>query len=129
MSVGQSCMSLVEPIASSVPMLLSSFLHSVEASHLADCRGSRVYLDFYLAITTNVPRFHSRRGGHVQFPNRLPRRIGSKREEFSTSGKHEAPLNMLEKRHPESAFYTCVSVDTQNGLRRAQGEDLCSILG
>ena len=77
-------------------MFLSTFLHGVEASHLADCGGSRLYLVFYLAITTNVPRFHLRRDGHVQFPNSLPRRIGSKREEFSTSGKYEAPLDMLE---------------------------------
>ena len=72
-----------------VPMTLSTFLPGVEASHLAGCRGSCLYLVFYLAITTNVPRFHLRRDGHVQFPNRLPLRIGSKREEFSTSGKYE----------------------------------------
>ena len=64
------------------------FLHGVDASHFADCRGSRVYLD-------SLSRY-LRRDGQVQFPNRLPRRIGTKREEFSTSGKDEAPLDMLQ---------------------------------
>ena len=99
-------------------MLLSSFLHGVEASHLADCRGSRVYLDFYLAITTNVPRFHLRMDGHVQFPNRATASDWVEARRIFDLGKHEALLDMLQQHHPESALYTCVSVDTQNGLRR-----------
>ena len=89
-------------------MSLSSSLHGVDASHLADCRGSRVYLSFFLAITTNVPRFDLRRDGHVQFPNRLPRRIGKR---IFDLGKHEAPLDMLES-IIRNQLSTCVSLLT-----------------